>query len=183
MPHIHDKPGQHDLVVGAFIFYRTKQGYQVLLHRHKISKKYSHPGGHVELDEDPWQAPIKEIREETGYDESQLTLLQPNNRVKELLLSEAKVIPQPLFINTHKAHGTKDHIHIDMEYVLTAESKSSIHKVAESESQDIKFFSLKEVDELVSENDCIGFVHDTVSYIVLNILDSWEQIPASTLSE
>ena len=42
------------------------QGNRTLLHWHKRLQQWMPPGGHVEPDEDPVQAVLREIREETG---------------------------------------------------------------------------------------------------------------------
>ena len=44
------------------------QGSRTLLHWHKRSQKWLPPGGHIEPDEDPVQAILREIREETGVE-------------------------------------------------------------------------------------------------------------------
>jgi len=42
------------------------QGDRTLLHWHKRLQQWMPPGGHIEPDEDPVQAVLREIREETG---------------------------------------------------------------------------------------------------------------------
>ena len=60
MAHIHNEPGQHDLTVSAFIInVSDKENPKILLCRHKKLGKLLQPGGHVELDENPWQAVLR----------------------------------------------------------------------------------------------------------------------------
>ncbi len=61
MPHIHEKI---DFTVEVFIVYDNK----VLLRKHDKYKKWLSIGGHIELDEDPNQAAIREVKEEVGLD-------------------------------------------------------------------------------------------------------------------
>ncbi|MBI1840272.1 MAG: NUDIX domain-containing protein, partial [Verrucomicrobia bacterium] len=61
MAHIHDKI---DFTVAIFLI---DQG-RVLLVLHKRLKKWLPLGGHIELDEDPETAALREAKEESGYD-------------------------------------------------------------------------------------------------------------------
>ena len=72
MSHIHNDPGHHDLTVSAFIILLDKTTPKLLLHRHRILKKWLQFGGHVELNENPWTAIIRKMSEESGYGIEQL---------------------------------------------------------------------------------------------------------------
>ena len=61
MPHIHRL---YDFVVSIFIVNRGR----VLLCWHKKYREWLPIGGHVDLDEDPDHALMKEIREECGLE-------------------------------------------------------------------------------------------------------------------
>jgi 8-oxo-dGTP pyrophosphatase MutT (NUDIX family) len=61
MPHIHDKI---DFTVAIFVV----QQAQVLLVHYRALDKWLPLGGHIELDEDPEQAALREVREESGLD-------------------------------------------------------------------------------------------------------------------
>ena len=61
MPHIHDKI---DFTVAIFVVQQAK----VLLVHHRALGKWLPLGGHIELDEDPEQAALREAREESGLD-------------------------------------------------------------------------------------------------------------------
>ena len=43
-------------------------GDATLLHWHKKVQEWLPPGGHVDLNEDPVQTTLREIKEETGFD-------------------------------------------------------------------------------------------------------------------
>lgn len=61
MPHIHEKI---DFTVEVFVVYNNK----VLLRKHDKLKKWLSVGGHIELDEDPNEAALREVHEEVGLD-------------------------------------------------------------------------------------------------------------------
>jgi len=61
MPHIHDLI---DYTAEIFIVYQHK----VLIRLHDKYNLWTCPGGHVELDENPNEAAVREAKEETGLD-------------------------------------------------------------------------------------------------------------------
>ena len=61
MAHIHEKI---DFTVAIFVVHDAK----VLIIHHRKLDKWLPLGGHIELDEDPEQAALREAREESGLD-------------------------------------------------------------------------------------------------------------------
>lgn len=68
MSHIHPGHGQHDICVSAYIVLLGDES-KMLLHKHRKLGTLLQFGGHVELDETPWQAVLREIMEESGLTE------------------------------------------------------------------------------------------------------------------
>ena len=66
MAHIHTQPGQHDHTASAYIIRTDLDTPRIMLHLHRKIGKYLQFGGHVELNETPWQAVVHELREESG---------------------------------------------------------------------------------------------------------------------
>ena len=56
MPHIHEKI---DFTVGVFVVHKNK----VLLRKHDKYHLWLDVGGHVELNEDPTEAAVREVKE------------------------------------------------------------------------------------------------------------------------
>ena len=106
MAHIHEKI---DFTASVYIVHDNK----VLLHMHKKLGKWLPPGGHIELDEDPNQAALREAKEEPGLDVE----LIGNPRAQDERWSDrgADLIP-PKFLNRHYFDETKTHEHIDCVY-------------------------------------------------------------------
>ncbi len=132
MSHIHEKI---DFTVDVFVVHKNR----VLLRMHDKYNLWLTPGGHIELDEDPVEAALREIKEETGlvvklWDKN-LGPIQNDERVKVLL--------PPILMNRHNTSDT--HEHISLVYLATTENPEI--KPAEGEKQDgCKWFTREELD-------------------------------------
>lgn len=148
MSHIHTKTGQHDQTASAFIVRTDGPEWRLMLHVHKKLKKWLQFGGHVELHENPWQAITHEIQEESGYQLSQLQLLQPKQRIRHT--PDSQMHPLPFYDQTHDFPGdpnAPDHHHTDRGYVFFTDQEP-VGTPDSGESTDIRLFTLKEIQEL-----------------------------------
>ena len=97
-------------------------------------------GGHVELDEDPNQAAVREVKEEVGLDvtlaQDLLVKTKDNDTYRELI--------PPKFLNRHTINEV--HEHVSMTYFATASSEVIINQAAE-QSESIKWFAAEELDD------------------------------------
>jgi len=174
MAHIHTDPGQHDLTVSAFII-RTDLGEPaVLLHRHRILNKWLQFGGHVELNENPWQAIAHELAEESGYELKTLKLLQPPG--SQLHLEKTVSHPLPAQLSTHP-FGDLDHRHIDIAYAFVADQPPQ-HEVGEGESQTLQAFTAKQLTAL-GEDEVAPGVCEISLHILEEYLPNWQQVPTT----
>lgn len=103
MAHIHEKI---DFTSSIYIV----QDEKVLLHKHKKLGIWLPPGGHIELDEDPNQAALREAKEETGFDVE----IIGNPHLPETPKDGSKDLIPPIFLNRHNFNET--HEHVDMVY-------------------------------------------------------------------
>lgn len=137
MPHLHDKI---DYAADVFI---VNNG-AVLLRRHEKYHMWLAPGGHVELDEDPVEAALREVREETGL-EVELVGEEPmqfDDSERELML--------PRFLNRHFVNDTHEHI----SFVYFARSHSRELNPAEGEKRDgMHWFTKEELEDPSCEVD------------------------------
>lgn len=172
MPHIHNQPGQHDICVSGYIVKITEGAEpRIILHKHRKLNKLLQFGGHVELDEAPWQAVLWEIAEESGYDKNQLRLLQPRyNRLASL--PGVKLHPQPIAIHTYPAGG--EHYHTDISYAFIT-SENPIHDIASGESNNINLFNLRDLKKLTSEQ-----IYDNAKtiaiYTLTTAVEEWDEV-------
>jgi len=111
MPHIHEKI---DFTVDAYIV----RGNKVLLRYHDKFDLWLAVGGHIELDENPNQAILREVKEEVGLD---VTLYDKSARTGGLNNKYKELIP-PMFLNIH--YINEIHQHCSMVYFATSKSES-----------------------------------------------------------
>lgn len=99
MAHIHEKI---DFTAEVFIVYNDK----VLLRKHDKYKIWLSVGGHIELDEDPNQAVIREAKEEVGLD---IELWDGNQRFRGIEQGNKQLIP-PISLNRHYVNDSHEHV-------------------------------------------------------------------------
>lgn len=100
MPHIHEKI---DMTVETFIVHKNK----VLLRLHDKYKIWLAVGGHIELDEDPNQAAIREVKEEVGLD---VILVSPRPLPTIPETDNLELVP-PWFSGRHPINETHEHVY------------------------------------------------------------------------
>lgn len=99
MAHIHEKI---DFTVDVFIVHQNK----VLLRMHDKYKIWLVPGGHIELNEDPNQGALREVKEEVGLD---VQLWNGNQKYFEKTSGYTELIP-PVLLDRHTISPTHEHI-------------------------------------------------------------------------
>ena len=175
MAHIHTGPGQYDLTVSMYIL-RLADSPRLLMHRHKTLGVWLQPGGHVELDETPWQAVAHELREETGYDLDQLCVLQPPLAPPD---PYGDVLhPQPVCLRSFPFGVGTNHFHTDLCFAFVADADPR-HPIGVGESPDLVWLTRQELSELpqmYEDARQIGM------YIFDFLLEEWVRVPASQFS-
>jgi ADP-ribose pyrophosphatase YjhB (NUDIX family) len=152
MPHIHEKI---DWTVEVFLV----NGDQVLLRKHDKYKMWLSIGGHVELDEVPTEAAIREVKEEVGLDATfigEAPDIAEGDGYQELL--------PPRFMNIHEINDT--HRHISMIYFATSSSRNVREGVAREASEEIRWFTRGELD------DPDYGIRETIAYYAKAALDA-----------
>ncbi|MEK6836116.1 MAG: NUDIX domain-containing protein [Nanoarchaeota archaeon] len=100
MPHIHDKI---DFTAEAFIVYKNR----VLLRKHDKYKIWLSVGGHIELDEEPNEAVIREVKEEVGLNvelfyKENYSLIEKNQYKPLIPQSFSTYIKSMILTNTYQ---------------------------------------------------------------------------------
>jgi len=131
MAHIHEKI---DFTVVIFVV----RGGKILLIHHRGLDKWLPLGGHIELDEDPEIAALREAREESGLDVELLGERPPTSE------PGTRALIAPRFLDIHRITDT--HKHIGMMY--WARPRQGSVKLAGEEHHDIRWCASAELDGL-----------------------------------
>src|SRR3989344_1598472 len=98
MPHIHEKI---DFTVEVFIVYKDK----VLLRMHDKHKIWLSIGGHIELNEDPIEAAVREVKEEVGLE---VEIVGHKPSIKDE--SDYKHLLAPKYLDSHYVNDVHQHV-------------------------------------------------------------------------
>jgi 8-oxo-dGTP pyrophosphatase MutT (NUDIX family) len=131
MAHIHEKI---DFTVVVFV---VRDGKILLVH-HRGLDKWLPLGGHIELDEDPEMAALREAQEESGLDVELLGERPPTDE------PGTRALIAPRFLDIHRITDT--HKHIGMMY--WARPRRGSVTLASAEHHDIRWCAAAELDGL-----------------------------------
>jgi len=173
MSHIHTGSGQHDHTASAFILRTDTAEPALMLHRHKKIGKFMQYGGHIELDETPWQAVSHEIFEESGYFLEDLKILQPKDGIEEL--TGSVIHPYPVCHETHRINA--DHLHTDVSYAFIAAAPPKA-AIADTESADFIVVTRQELVAL-SDDDTFANIREIGTFIFDVCLPQWVKTKTS----
>ena len=95
----------------------------VVLLRHKRLGFWLQPGGHIDPGETPWEAALREAREETGL---------------EVAYADVDAVGVPVLVHVDVHPGGRGHTHLDLRYVLYGGDADPAPPVGES--QEIAWF-------------------------------------------
>ena len=123
----------------TFVVHQNK----TLLHLHRSLKMWLPPGGHIDRDELPHIAAVREVKEETGLD---IELIHDDPTIQS---ENALEIPGPRHLLLENINPF--HQHIDMIYFAKADSFEV--NPDEGESLELRWFSLKDLEGDELEND------------------------------
>lgn len=131
VPHLHEKI---DFTVAIFVVHDAK----VLLIHHRKLDKWLPLGGHIELDEDPEIAALREAREESGLDVELLGERPPTTELG------TRALIAPRFLDIHRITATHEHIGM----IYFARVKGGSLDLAEEEHHDIRWVTDAGLDAL-----------------------------------
>lgn len=132
MAHIHEKI---DFTVAIFVV----RDERVLLIHHRKLDKWLPLGGHVELDEDPEIAALREAKEESGLEVELLGERPPTTG------HGTRALIAPRFLDIHRISETHEHIGM----IYWARPKNGRVTLADAEHHDIRWCSSAELEQLV----------------------------------
>lgn len=177
MPHIHNQPNQHDTTISTYIVMLDDIEPKFLLHMHKKFGKIIQLGGHVELDETPWQTVAHELIEESGYSLDELSVLQPFK--EQTHIDNVVVAPVPFILNTFKVND--EHYHDDLGFVFVAKQKPK-SLPQEGESSDLRWLTIDAMKKMKEKGEISQNIIDLCSAINEIAIGKYYQISATTYS-
>ncbi len=130
MAHLNEKI---DFTVCIYIVFENK----LLLHKHKKLNIWLPPGGHIELDEDPNQAAIREAKEESGLDID----LVGESTTYDTPYASRDLVP-PRFLNKHYYDTSHTHEHVNLAFFARSTSADVRHEI---EGGEIRWFTADEL--------------------------------------
>src|SRR5712672_1277261 len=131
MAHIHEKI---DFTVAIFVVHDAK----ILLIHHRKLDKWLPLGGHVELDENPEQAALREAKEESGLDVELAGERPPTTE------PGTRALIAPRFLDIHRISDTHEHIGM----IYFARVKGGDLTLAAAEHHDIRWIAAEQLDQL-----------------------------------
>ena len=124
-----------------------KDGKVLLLFHNKL-QKWMYPGGHVEENETPYEAVLRETKEETGYNVS-IIGAKPLGLKKN---KEAVEMPMPeMVLYEDVPYKTGRHMHFDFVYLGIAKGKRG--RLAKGESTKFMWVTEKDIAGLYTFNN------------------------------
>lgn len=137
----------------ASVFIINPEDKKILLIKHKKNRKWTQPGGHIEYDETPEEAALREVYEETGLKVKLLGDRFPRE--------EDYIRPLGIQKNRHSNGET----HVDIIYAAVP-NHSTDEVLNEEESDDIGWFSREELDSI----DVFPDIKITMDYLLRNVI-------------
>ena len=131
MAHIHEKV---DFTVAIFVVHESR----ILLIHHRNLNRWLPLGGHIELDEDPEQAALREAKEESGLDVELLGARPPTSE------PGTRALIAPRFLDIHRINATHEHIGM----IYWARPRNGTLTLAIAEHHDIRWCSSEDLDQL-----------------------------------
>ena len=138
MPHIHEKI---DFTVSVFIVHKNL----VLLRKHDKYGIWLGVGGHIELDEDPNQAALREVKEEVGLNVKLIGDELAHGHTEK----SVNLIP-PGFMNRHFINDK--HEHLDLIYFATSDTDKVVPENSNDEWTWLESKDLKDSKYNLSES-------------------------------
>lgn len=132
---------------------------EILMIHHNKLQVWLPPGGHIDENELPDIAVLREIFEETGIEAE----IIPNKRELSLVSIHCKELQIPFVILLEDIEGDRTHNHIDMIYLCKAINEELIPQ--ENEVQGIGWFTFEQIKDLKTFDNVIKTVSQAVNYL------------------
>ncbi|MBI2545543.1 MAG: NUDIX domain-containing protein [Candidatus Aenigmarchaeota archaeon] len=129
---------RREFVVAAYVIDKGK----VLLVNHKKLHQWLPLGGHIEKDELPDEAVVREVKEESGLDVDFLQETHPKFK--------GNILKRPFIVALEDID--REHQHIDFQYICTLKGNDKI-----TGTEECKWFDENELDDLENCSEGIKY--------------------------
>jgi 8-oxo-dGTP pyrophosphatase MutT (NUDIX family) len=119
------------------------------------------PGGHIDENELPCKAVVREVYEETGIP---VRVITAAHNIGEPVDSHCYELPLPLEILLEDIESDGLHNHIDMIYLCKTDD--TILKLQDTEIDDIGWFTVEEIMSLNTFNNVRMTVQKAIKYFI-----------------
>ena len=128
---------------------------------HKKLQVWLPPGGHVEENELPDDAVLREIHEETGV-KAEILFNKNNLTIAD---NKCRGLKRPFMVLLENIEGDWSHNHIDMIYICTALNEDLVMQTSEASA--IGWFSPEHIEGLKTYDNVKQTIRKAIEYIVL----------------
>jgi 8-oxo-dGTP pyrophosphatase MutT (NUDIX family) len=160
--------GGYCLTASALVF-SAEPAARILLHQHKRYPVVIQPGGHVETDEHPWVAVLRELREEAGIVPEQLVALTPLE-----IRPEPGHFPAPVALDVHELEPGRRHTDLVFAFVIDGAPSEA---PAEGESGELLWLTLAEA----ADDERVPLRIVSLAEQVVPQLETWPRIAATAV--
>jgi len=136
---------------------------RVLMHFHHKLQMWLYPGGHIEANEEPQEAMLREVKEEAGVAPVIVVCQQMADMIIDVDSNSVEELPAPLTILCEKIVDKTDgeHWHIDMIYLCHLPSNHIV------DTSEFKWISLSELALLPTPREFYSLVKRALSVLGL----------------
>lgn len=149
--------GEKHMTATVFVISNEKVP-RVLLLDHKKLGVWMPPGGHKELNENPYENALREVKEETGID---IEAYMPR---QEKVDEHTFTIPRPYYIYEEIIGERKDelaHFHIDFGYTVTIPFQEVT--LRETDHNAMRWFTLEELRDIKLFDNVRSSLHELLN--------------------
>lgn len=158
-------PSRH-FTATAFLVDSKKR---TLLLWHKRNQRWMPPGGHIEPNETPEETAKRECKEETGLDTEIIGDTQSDLFVRNP--AEGRMLTKPIamlleHILASPERGEPAHEHMDFLFLARPLDESQAVKIAEEESEKMRWFTREEVEALDESKEIYANVKEYIVQVL-----------------
>lgn len=148
MPHINEKI---DYCVEVFIVHKDK----ILLRMHDKYKIWLSVGGHIELDENPEEAAVREVKEEVGLDVKII-----DSRILPDDQSDYKMLIAPRYLGSHYVNDV--HKHTVFVYFAKADTDKIVDSVSDHEKSECRWVTKQELKNMDLKSNVLFYAEEAL---------------------